>query len=572
MIKKSILFLLLMFLCPAMGFGAEGKVDVKLDPLTPIAGEPFSLVFTIETNFSGDPYISFEPSNNLTVQGKRNLGVSISTTLINGKFSTKRTIKIAYEMFAERVGNYYVKDILVDLGGNNIEVDRVRFKVVKTPPKPKDIFVQAEVSKEDAYLGEGIDVNYYLYYLVPVSGTEIKAFPKLKKFLKRFYMIKDRVESVEYNGRVYKRLLKYSARVFPDEVGTLTIDPLKLSVQYGARNTNSPFGNFGLTFRNFKTRTFQSRPVKIKVNPLPADNVPSDFTGLIGKHDFNLIPGRSRYLVNEPIEVKMEIRGPGALEKMEAPQIYTHQSLEKFDTKSELLELEKRDSRKVVEYTYLAREAVNIAPFKKTLSYFEPSDGTYKRVELNIPGITIGGSAVAARNQKNQGDQSSPVKTKEDQTPSMIEHKVGLVGPIFKLTASHYSGYYLRFFNLVLLGLLAWGIWTTFFVASPGEVNFVELKKNIDKMKLEGVHYSGLFDIIDTLNNKVKGHETRRESLESIVAGSDLSDSAKKYFVNLIDCTEKGDFQSSEVGNKGQVSFEEEHFKELYKLIESIYS
>ena len=71
------------------------------------------------------------------------------------------------------------------------------------------------MSKTQAYIGEGIDVRYYLYSRAPVVQTEFKSFPKLNGFIKRYHKIADREEAVEYEGIVYRRSLKYSARVYP---------------------------------------------------------------------------------------------------------------------------------------------------------------------------------------------------------------------------------------------------------------------------------------------------------------------------------------------------------------------
>jgi hypothetical protein len=554
-------FYLALYLISSNTYSANGDVSVLVDPRIPIVGESFNVIFTIESDSSSEPYISFEPGD-IQVQGKQNLGVSISTTLINGRFSTKRTMRVGYEMLVERAGTYTIRDIKVDLSGHIIKAQNVRFRALKNPPKPKNIFVQAEVSKESAYLGEAVDVKYYLYFLVPVSATEIKAFPKLKRFLKRFHMIKDRIESAEFNGRVYKRILKYSARVYPAKVGTLTIDPLKLAVQYGTEGTNSPFSTFGLRLRNYKTQTFSSKPVKITVLPLPSKNVPANFTGLVGKHTFTLIGNRERFIVNEPIEFKLEVRGEGALENLEAPEIYSHPSLEKFDTKSELLELNKSVSRKVFEYTFLARNSFQINESYKTLSYFDPDTQTYNMVNIKVPNMLIGGTVVAAKTQANT---NTPKKEEQNQKSSKGLKKLetqGLVAPVFKPISIFQFKNILKTFNFVLISLIIYLCWVMFESGRSSSSKLHMAKNAIDNIRKNGISYSRIFELVDTLN------ATKNENLSDVIDNSSLSVPAKEYFISLIENTERVDFTDDKNNEQVQLLFDDKHFKEIYKLIE----
>jgi hypothetical protein len=546
-------------------FSANGDVSVLIDPRIPIVGESFNVVFTIESNSSEEPYISFEPGD-ISVQGKQNLGVSISTTLINGRFTTKRTMRVGYEMIVERPGTYTLRNIKVDLNGNIVKVKNVRIKALKTPPRPKNLFVEAQVSKETAYLGEAIDVKYYLYFLVPVSATEIKAFPKLKRFLKRFHMIEDRIESVEFNGRVYKRILKYSARVYPAKVGKLMIDPLKLAVQYGTQASNSPFSNFGLRLRNYKTQTFSSKPIKINVLPLPAENVPPDFTGLIGRHNFTLISNRERFIVNEPIEFKLEVKGEGALENLEAPEMYSHPSLEKFDTKSELLELNKSISRKVFEYTYLARDSFKIDESIKSLSYFDPVDKKYKSVNIKVPNMLIGGTAVAAtqkginENEEQQKNGNTKKEDKASKPPKLLT--TGLVAPIFQPVSAFQFKNILKAMNVILLSLIGYLLWVIFFKNKIISSRLYKTREAINNIKQNGINYSNVFAVIDYLNDK------KNENLAEVIVQSELSTNAKEYFVTLLEKTEQVSFTDGNNAGHVELLFDDKHFKEIYKLIE----
>jgi hypothetical protein len=131
-------------------------------------------------------------------------------------------------------------------------------------------------------------LDYYIYTRTQTANHEIRKFPVLKNFIKRFIQKPDVTERVEYNGRVYNRRLLYSVQLFPEKAGDLRIDPLSLRYQFAVVDQNSgAFGNFGFGFRSLKTTTASSDQITIKVNPVPA-NAPATFVGLVGVHDIQV--------------------------------------------------------------------------------------------------------------------------------------------------------------------------------------------------------------------------------------------------------------------------------------------
>lgn len=559
--KKILLIALSLFSTLAF---AENSVQVKVDPANPIAGENFNLIFEINTNFEGKPYISFDPGG-LNVLGREERGVSISTTIINGRFSTKRTIKYAYELVSSRAGRFSIRNIEVELGGQKIKARGVSVNVVKEAPKARNIFVLADVSKTDVYIGEGIDVRYYFYYKIPVGGTEIKEFPKLNKFIKRFHMTNERVETVQYSGEIYKRVLKYSARVYPEKTGNAYIDSLRLKVQYSDGFRNSPFGSFGLQMRKYRTRSISSKRVKINVKPLPSENVPSSFTGLVGKHDFKVEVNRVKHLVNEPIELKLTVTGPGALENMDAPIIYSHPELEKFDTKTEMNEINKKSGSKTFEYTYLARNELQIADYKKELSYFDPSSNRYETIEVNVPGVTVGGGSASNQgvlvNSTKQGskDVNNSPQRKE---PTVVQR--GLVAPFFKQTLESKMGGFVRILNylfaLILIGFVI-SIVLEYLKESSGDDDFAKLCK---KIKKNGISYSNLFDLMEKLREVVPDGD--KKAISELVASTSADEETKNYFKYIVEESEKSTFDD---GVAKQLNYDEKYFKTLMKYYEA---
>ncbi len=560
------------------------EINVEVSPPEPLMSESFFVTFVVKTTGNVEPYISFTPVG-AVVQGKREQGVSISTTVINGKFTTSREQSYVYELFADHQGQVVLKNIKIEIGGKTTTLKDVHVNVLAQAKKIPDAFMEATASKTKVYLGEAIDVNYYLYFKTSISANDVKEFPKLNKFIKRFHHINSPVETVQYKGQVLKRILAYSAKLFPEKIGNAVLDPMTISVQIIENDYSSPFGGFGMGSQRYKNKDLASPRIEIEVLPLPSENVPSGFTGLVGEHEFSLSVAKNKYLVNEPIEVKLEVKGKGALENLDAPAIYTDNSLEQFDTKSEVTELGTQLAKKVFEYTFLARAPLTIKARDLSLAYFDPASGRYIEKKVNVPAIEVSGVATTTSGQgeiknsnqdqgrgKEQGgsrpanDFLSNLFSKNESQNKAEKNVLGLVGPNVN---SHSSllDQWPTFLNIILgiaiVVLLAFWYFQTKAITSVGNLNS-EIKKIVAQMKSKGLNYSDLYKVVSVLDKKNK-MASGGFSITQVIDESDMEENSKVYFKNALNICEDKTFGLSK--NDKKVDFESKHFKELIKYL-----
>ncbi|MGZ3788349.1 MAG: hypothetical protein ACXVLQ_07480, partial [Bacteriovorax sp.] len=386
------------------------------------------------------------------------------------------------------------------------------------------------------------------------------------------------VETVQYKGQVFKRILAYSARLYPEKVGSAVLDPMSISVQVIENDYSSPFGGFGA--QRFKNKDLSSPRIEIEVLPLPSENVPAGFTGLVGEHDFSLSMTKNKFLVNEPIEIKLEVKGKGALENMDAPVIYSDNNLEQFDTKSEVSEIGTQAAKKVFEYTLLARGPLNIKQKELSLAYFDPSSGRYIEKKLIIPPLEVSGVAAqaggsaSAQNQAKSKDQ--PQAQEEDflsklfssnETGKKVEKNViGLVGPMLK-GESGWSDRWFDVLNFVLV-LLIFATIGSWYISGKSVVvardSGAEIRKDIAHMKKKGLNYSDLYKVVAALDRQ-NSMATGGVSINKIVDESPLSIEAKTYFKYTLQVCEERSFGLNKQDKK--IAFENKYFKELLKYI-----
>ncbi len=529
-------------------------VTVEIPPEPPQVRENFSLRFKIKTNSSSKPQISFN-SDGIDILSQRSEGVSIQTAIINGKFTSRRELVYAYEMNAPKPGTFKISDIKIQLGDKTFGHQDMQISILPQRRVFGDVFIEAEVSKKEVFVGEGIDVRYYLYTKLPIVGIEVKKFPSLNKMIKRFHHINENQETVNYKGQIYRRSLKYSARVYPEIPGEIYIDPLELRIQYRQERGNNPFGGFGFSFGRLFTKTLSSKMVPLNVRPLPKGNVPAHFTGLIGKHEFKVEQGKDKYLINEAIELRMEVNGPGALENFEAPLLYDDDKLEKFDVKSEVIETGKSTAKKIFDYTYLARSPVNQGPFSVKLSYFDPQDFKYETVEVSLPGLQISGVAIAGRQEESLGLKISPAQKNQEE-----HEETTIVAPVFELSygdtlkASMTKWLMLAFFILILIQLTELG-------ASQGLFSKRKIRSERDlyrEIQKKGLTYSRLYALLSLLNPE-------EANLKLLINNSSLKRPSKEYFFYLIYSLEKKSFGGKDIGSK--LHIKRNYFKDLLEVI-----
>lgn len=579
---NAIIIFVLSFTFSLSSICAEDIVT-EVSPPEPVKNESFFLTFRIKTSANETPVITFVPSG-AKILGKREEGVSISTVVINGRFTTTREQNYVYELMSSQPNMVIIKNIKVEINGKVSTHADLHITVIDQPRRIPDAFMEAQVSKMRPFVGEGVDVNYYLYFKTSLAANDVKEFPKLNKFIKRFHHINAPVETVQYRGEVMKRILAYSARIYPEKAGPATIDPMVISVQIVQNSYNSPFGGFGLGAQRYKNVDLASKSIAVEVLPLPSENVPPGFTGLVGEHEFVLTPGKDKYLVNEPIELKLEVRGKGALEKLEAPTLYVDSALEQFDTKGDMAEVGNQSAKKVFEYTYLARQATTLKEHDLSLAYFDPSTGRYLERKIKVPGFVVSGvAAVGATGGSPEAvKKADEVKTngKEgddflsrwfnrqgDSKASAEKNPIGLVSPSFK-TGKAFLGRWLDISNYITI-LLIVGVLSHWYFVSKNSDQFssgtsAEVKKHVHALKKKGLNYSDLYQIlsaIDKENMLMKGGV----SIGQIIERSKLSPEAKAYFLKALDSCEGKTFGQNKTNV--QIAFEQKHFNELLKKV-----
>lgn len=538
------LFLLLSVLMITDVF-AQDTLTVSIEPKRPIVNETFNVVFKLNSQDaeSIDEINLKHPG--LTIEGKSQQGISTRTVYANGKLTVSREISVVYEMMASNYGVKFLRDIKVKVGNKEISHPLVSFEVLKEPRVKPDVFAMADVAKTDLYLGEGFIVRYYLYSKVSVNNLDIKTYPKLNKFLKRYLQEPDRSERVEVDGEIYIRNLIYAAKLFPEKTGILKVDPITLSVTYARRNGNDPFNVF-LNSRDLKTRSVSSETINLNVLPWPTP-VPKDFTGLVGPHEFSLELKQQKIVVNQLLEAELRVRGPGALENYEAPPLIENPALEEFESNGELKIEDANMASKNFNYAFLASAPIELPEDSFSFSYLDPTKAQYVSVKVKRDAIKVGG----------QGRVTPQVENKQSvDAPSNIS--ASSLGNDLVPLAQKFNWNSLQAYLNLSLGALV-------IVALIG-VGVGQLRGHKTGRSIVPASFKKEFNPKDFIHwlSPVISHETK--SAKDVLASLELSPGAYQYFLELMNSSDVSKFSLNK--KSYNYVFNAKYFKEIASKIE----
>ena len=197
--------------------------------------------------------------------------------------------------------------------------------------------------------------------------------------------LKEAINGITYGTGVIQQFLLY-----PQISGDITIDPVQISVlvQQKSGRTDPFFGDFFSTYTTIP-RAVVSKPVKVKVNPLPGQK-PKDFSGIVGKIDITSSLDKDSVNVNDAINFKIVLSGMGNLKLATLPELNIPPDIEVYDPKvSENLTngTNGTTGRKTFEYILIPRHNGDFTIPPVSLSYFNPSSRQYER--LNTAEITF---------------------------------------------------------------------------------------------------------------------------------------------------------------------------------------
>ena len=450
---KKYFFLLLL---TAQGVLAQVQFDAKVSKTTLGINERLRIDFVM--NVDGDNFIP--PS----FDGFRIVGgpsQQVSQSWVNGKSSFNKVY--SYFLLPTQRGNLTIKQAALEYQGQTYKTTPISVTVTAAVEQPRDpndtsvsvdeaLHLVADVSNNSPYINQPITVVYKLYfsYNIGISNWRELDKPKYNNFWSQNIDIKKLVaEEGTFKGEKYRFVTLRKVVLYPQKSGNLEIEPLSLDIDVELpTNRRDLFGRVLMT-RDNKRVSAGSRTIQVK--PLPENGKPIDFSGAVGKFDFQVIPSRTTLKHGESTELNVSVSGNGNLKLFNLPKPVVPSALEMYDpvhTESVTTPLTGMTGRIADKYTIIPQFKGNYTIKPLSFNYFDPSTKTYKTVTSQeivisvLDGPTSSGNApvasenAVAKNTISKTDQFKYIHLKTKLKPTNRKSILGsnlfyalIVGP-----------------------------------------------------------------------------------------------------------------------------------------------
>jgi hypothetical protein len=322
------------------------------------AGEQFRLGFSI--NESGTE-LQLPDLSNFDVLMGPSTSQSSSIQIINGKTTQTSSFSYIFILRAKKEGKFTIRPASIKVGGKTYESNELAIQIVKGQAQQaggqqgqqgnqqeqpgaaggtiskENLFVRVAVDKTNVSKGEQLiaTVKLYISPNVPLNGFDEVKRPSYEGFWTKDIDVPTQVNFTRevYNGKIYQVGVLKKTILFPQQIGTIRIDPFEITclVRQQIKKQQGFFDDFFDNYRIVKAKVV-SDPVGISVKDLA--NQPSNFSGAVGNFSINSSLDKTNVKSNEAVTLKLTINGSGNLSLIKAPKIELPQDFESYEPKT----------------------------------------------------------------------------------------------------------------------------------------------------------------------------------------------------------------------------------------------
>lgn len=380
---KKYFFLLLL---TVQGIIAQVQFDAKVSKTTLGINERLRIDFVM--NVDGDNFIPPSFDGFRVVAGPSQ---QVSQSWVNGKSSFNKIY--SYFLLPTQRGSITIKQAALEYQGQIYKTTPISINVTAAVEQPRDpndtsvsvddsLHLVAEVSNSSPYINQPITVVYKLYFSFNIGITNWRELdkPKYNNFWSQNIDIKKlAAEEGTYKGEKYRYVVLRKVVLYPQKSGALEIEPLSLDIDVELpTNRRDIFGRVLMT-RDNKRVSAGSRSIQVKA--LPENGKPADFSGAVGKFDFQVVPSRTTLKHGESTEVNVTVSGNGNLKLFNLPKPVVPSALEMYDavhSESVSTPLTGMTGKVSDKYTIIPQYKGNYTIKPLSFNYFDLTTKTYK--------------------------------------------------------------------------------------------------------------------------------------------------------------------------------------------------
>ncbi len=388
--------------------------------LTPVNAASFTASFDRDPITLGETVtlsLTFEGGQPATVPIPQVSGLQISqvgrssqtTADFNGHNSSTTTILFA--VAPRQVGKFTIPALTTEIDGRQVSTQPVSLTVLKADaPSAAAVnsgselaFMKLSLPKEKIYLGQVFTAQLQICWRddvqsfgnFQITGTPVDGFTVGK-------MAQGQGHRTQIGNRIYT-VVPLNIVLTAVKSGKLGIGPFTASATYLVPSPNQsgtdPF--FRQFFNQGEQRQISMATEELNVQslPLPTTNAPANFNGAVGEYTMTVSAGPTNVAVGDPITVRVQIAGRGALDAIALPDQPAWHDFKSYPPtqKTEPTDQLGIEGTKTFEQIVTPEntDVHELPPF--TFSFFDPNTGDYHTLTQPATPLTVhsGGTTAA---------------------------------------------------------------------------------------------------------------------------------------------------------------------------------
>ncbi|HVP13912.1 MAG TPA: BatD family protein [Terriglobales bacterium] len=413
---RTLVSLALLLLVAAPVRAAEVQFTASVDQTTVGLGETFQLNLTVQgEGMLSAPRPGLPALPDFNVLGSSS-SQSTSISFVNGQVKKQSSITFVYGLSAKKLGRLVIPPCKLTYEGKEYATQPIEITVVKAPqgqaqpvPQPPgmrapagnvpiegNVVLAATPSRRTVYAGEPVIVEIALGTRLRIADGGWAEVPAFDGFWaeKVFDATRLDFQRRTIEGKSYDVAPLKTVALFPLAPGEVTIKPLAFNVAVVVPSRD-PFGFFGGT----QTVRVESKPVTIRVLPLPEKDKPKEFNGGVGRFTLAAALDRSSTTNSEPVNLTLRVSGSGNLRMIEKPALPAVPGLRILDPEI------KDDIRagadgvhgtKTFRYPVIPQADGRYAIPVIRMAYFDPTSKSYRLLQAGPFECTASGSVASA--------------------------------------------------------------------------------------------------------------------------------------------------------------------------------
>jgi hypothetical protein len=408
------------FAAPAVA--GDLTFTASVDQTTVGIGQQFQLVLTVQgEGMLNAPSPELPAVPDLNVLG-RSSSQSTSLSIMNGQMQQQATISFIYVLSAKRLGKTVIPPCTLDYQGKQYRTQSIELTVVQAPqgqatpvpggggmpggpgapaapaqiPMDGNLFLSVVPSRRTVYVGEPVAVEITLCSRFQIDNGGWAQMPAFDGFWTEKVYDADRFDFQRrtIDGRTFIVSVLKKVMLFPLAAGDATIQPMAFNV-----TVVQPPRDFMDLFGRSQNVQVKSKPLTIKVLPLPDAGKPKEFTGGVGRFTLDASLDRASSTNGEPVNVIVKLAGTGNLHEIDAPAVPAISGVR-------VLAPEVKDDShvagdqvtgsKTFRFPILPQSDGKFAVAPIVLAYFDPAAKAYRTLTTRPLEFTASGSATAS--------------------------------------------------------------------------------------------------------------------------------------------------------------------------------